>query len=245
MAVQWAWQFGVSAEVVSGRGRKVLLHPTIFCFTVRFVVRIDRQTGHCVMKSLFCWMRGYMAPLQTTVLLQLYEQRRHFSSDLLFLVRSVVCCFNLMLVFYSLLFFVFFSAVFCSFVLRLFCVALFSFFFAVLFRSFVSFFFFFCFTFCYLVLLSFISVFCFFCLCFCFLFFFQFASFFFLPFRTLCEIMGSRLILVHPVETIFADITSWRLTMFDEPLHVNELLCGSRLSVLRLVSHVWHIYECI
>ena len=49
-AVQWAWQLGVSPEVVSGRGRKVQLHPTVFCFTVRFVVWINR----CVLKSLFC-----------------------------------------------------------------------------------------------------------------------------------------------------------------------------------------------
>lgn len=178
-----------------------------------------------------------MAP----VLLQRYEQRRLFSSDLLFLVRSVVCCFNLTLVFYSLLFFLFFSVVFCSFVLRLFCVALVSFFFAVFFRSFVLFFVI-CFIFCSFAVFHFLFsasfvfavVFC----CFVFL-----VCFFF--FRARCEITGSRLILVHPVETIFADIIPCHLSVLDEPLHVNELLCGSRLSVLRLISHVWHIYECI
>lgn len=183
MAVQWAWQFGVSAEVVSGRGRKALLHPTIFCFTVRFVVRIDRQAGrpagHCVMKwlSLFCWIRGYMAPFQTTGLLQRYEQRQLLSSDLLFLVRSVVCCFNLMLVFYSLFFsysFLLFSALL-SYVFFVLLCSLFS----LLFLSVRLF----CFTFYVLFsvilfcCLSF-SVFCFFCLCCCF---FLFDWFFFLP----------------------------------------------------------------
>ena len=197
-------------------------------------------------------MRGYMAP----VLLQRYERRRLLSSDLLFLVRSVVRCFNLMLVFYYLLFFfLFFSAVFCSFVLRPFCVALFSFFLCCSFPFVFVLFFVLCFIFCYLVLLPFI---------FCFLlllslllfpvvlfFFLNFASFFFFSphpppsFRTLCEIMGSRLIWVHPFETIFADIIPWHLSMLGKPLYVNELLCGSRLSVLRLISHVWHLFMSV
>ena len=245
MAVRWAWLFGVSAEVVSGRGRKVLLHPTIFCFTVRFVVRIDRQAT--------VWWNRCFAECEVTW--------RHFRRQCGFGVTNndgsflPICCFLSVLLFavwilckyFMLCCFFFYSFLLFSAVLSLvfFLLLLLCSLFSLLFFSVRLVRFSFVFTFCYLVSLSFISVFCFLCLCCCFFFVLFFSLLRFLPpapFRTVCEVMGSRLILVHPVETIFADIIPWHLTMFDEPSHVNEPLCGSRLSVLRMVSHVWQPY---
>lgn len=225
MAVQWAWQFGVSAEVVSGRGRKALLHPTIFCFTVRFVVRIDRQAtvwwNRCFAESEVTWRHfrrqccfnftnsdGSFLPICCFLSVLLF-------AVLILCFYFILCCFF----YYFLLFSALLSCVFFVLLCSLFSLLFFS---VRLLRFSFSFFFYFllsCFAlfrFCFLLLLS-LLLFSSFLVCFVF-------SSFSPLFRTLCEIMGSRLILVHPVETIFAGITPWHLTMFDEPLHVNELL---------------------